>query len=88
MAPRPMTLEMATGIGTDFVRRSGNAKIAEEGAEWRAREPTDSQKKAAEAWRIEAPRGMKRGELSDLLTTRIGAVDLLRVGLCEEVWGF
>jgi len=86
MAPRPMTLEMATGVGTDFVRRSGNARIADEGAEWRARDPTDSQRKAAEAWRVEMPRGMKRGELSDLLTTRIGAVDLLRVGLCTEVW--
>jgi len=86
MASRPMTLEMATGVGTDFVRKSGNAIIAQDGAEWRSKEMTATQKKAMASWRLEPESGMTRGMAADMLTKRIAAVDLVKVGLCDEVW--
>ena len=87
LAETPVSLQMATGIGTDFVRKSGAALIADENADWRALEPSDKQLESLRKWRIEADtEGMTKGEVSDLLTRRIATVDLLRVGLCDEVW--
>jgi superfamily II DNA or RNA helicase len=66
-------LEMAQGVGEDFVRKNGAAALTDRNAAWRKRKPTEKQIGAAEKWRMQIDPEWTAGELSDALSAHIAA---------------
>jgi len=66
-------LEMAQGVGEDFVRKNGAAALTDRNAAWRKRKPTEKQIAAAEKWRMQIDPEWSAGELSDALSAHIAA---------------
>jgi len=64
-------LEMAQGVGEDFVRKNGAAALTDRNAAWRQRPPTEKQIGAAEKWRMQIDPEWTAGELSDALSAHI-----------------
>lgn len=67
------TLELAQGVGEDYVRRhtpGGLALVASDAA-WRSRPPSPKALAAAKRWRLTVERGWTAGQLSDALDAHI-----------------
>lgn len=67
------TLELAQGVGEDYVRRhtpGGLALVASDAA-WRSRPPSPKALAAAKRWRLPVERGWTAGQLSDALDAHI-----------------
>jgi hypothetical protein len=75
---RPVDLEMAQGIGEDYIRRAAATQLAAENAFWRRKPASDKLLGALAKWRIRAPEGIRAGEASDLLTVAIARAWLWR----------
>ncbi|OGS08274.1 MAG: hypothetical protein A2270_10610 [Elusimicrobia bacterium RIFOXYA12_FULL_51_18] len=75
---RPVDLEMAQGIGEDYIRRAAATQLAAENAFWRRKPASDKLLGALAKWRIPAPEGIRAGEASDLLTVAIARAWLWR----------
>jgi ATP-dependent helicase IRC3 len=72
-------MDLAHGVGADAVKRLGGLGLAAMTRQgWRGRPPTDAQIAAARAWGIVVPPGVKRGEVSDLITRKAVAKKLRR----------
>lgn len=60
-------LEMAQGVGEDYVRASGAMALARSDAPWRDRAPSPAQVGLAKKLRITVPDGATMGQVSDLI---------------------
>jgi ATP-dependent helicase IRC3 len=69
---RNVTLEVAQGVGEDFVRSNAvNIHLHRAGAAWRQKPPTVKQLEAAQKWRLVVYPEWTAGDLSDQLTAHI-----------------
>ena len=57
-------LELAQGVGEDYVRSHGNAVLLASDAKWRARRPSSGQLLAASRWRVAVEDGWTSGDVS------------------------
>lgn len=73
-----VTLEMAQGVGEDYVRRhaADSMNLASKAAAWRKRPASEKSIEACRKWGILCPAEMTAGEASDLLGARIAAREL------------
>lgn len=73
-------LELAQGIGEDFLRKHTHKSTVSADAPWRVRQPTERQLDAAKKWRLVVDPEWTAGELSDQLTAHIEHVKSNRWG--------
>jgi len=71
-------LELAQGVGEDFVRKTSEDNravtiLTDRNAKWRQNRPTDKQVEAAGKWGMRVNRDWTAGELSDALSAHIEA---------------
>jgi superfamily II DNA or RNA helicase len=66
-------LEMAQGVGEDFIRKNGASALTDRNAAWRKKPPTQKQIDAAEKWRLPVDPAWDAGELSAALSAHIEA---------------
>lgn len=66
---RDVPLEMAQGVGEDWIRKHarGGLRLADAGAPWRERPATAKQRKFAKRLGVEVPKDTTAGEASDLI---------------------
>jgi hypothetical protein len=60
-------LEMAQGVGEDYVRKNGIGALTARKAAWRSRPPTDKQIEAARKWNVGVQPEWSAGEVSDAI---------------------
>jgi ATP-dependent helicase IRC3 len=81
VAPRTLMadvdLELAQGIGDDYVRRARPALLSDPGAAWRKRKPTPKAIAAAQKWGVKVEKGMTAGQVSEAIDSAV-AVRRLR----------
>jgi ATP-dependent helicase IRC3 len=65
---RDLTLEYASGVAEDYVRRAGVWSLAAADARWRRDEPSDGQIRLLQKMQLAVPK--TKGEASDLLSQR------------------
>jgi superfamily II DNA or RNA helicase len=78
LEPRPVDLEMAQGIGEDYIRRAMATVLAAENAGWRLKPASEKLLAALSKWRVQVPSGITAGAASDLLTIAIAKAWLWR----------
>lgn len=64
-------IELAQGIGEDFVRRAGVESLVSRSATWRSAAPTENQLAALQRMRVRVAAGLTRGEASDLIARKV-----------------
>lgn len=74
----PVDLELAQGIGEDYIRRASAEVLASENAFWRTKPASPKLLLALSKWRISPPEDVTAGEASDLLTAAIARACLWR----------
>lgn len=67
LAEEPVELELAQGIGEDYVRRCKAVTLAR-GGKWRDQPATEAQLEALRRWKITPPEGLTKGQASQMLT--------------------
>jgi len=67
LAGSPIELELAQGIGEDYVRRCKAVTLAR-GGRWRDQPATPAQLEALRKWKVEPPDGLSKGQASEMLT--------------------
>ena len=77
---RPIDLELAQGIGEDYIRRAAAEALASEKAFWRGRPASPKLLGALAKWRLHVPAGITAGEASDMLTGAIARAWLWKRG--------
>jgi ATP-dependent helicase IRC3 len=70
---RGVDLEMAQGVGEDYVRKNGASAITNKNAAWRERPPTEKQLAAAEKWGIKVDPSWTAGDVSSAIDTKAQA---------------
>lgn len=65
-------LDMAQGVLEDLARKMGAQALTDVDAKWRAKRPSLAQREFAEKLGIEIPPGATKGDVSDLINTRVG----------------
>lgn len=75
IAPRTLMadvdLELAQGVGDDYVRRSKPAILADPNAGWRKRKPSDRALMAAAKWGVKVPPKATAGQVSELIDAAV-----------------
>lgn len=66
-----VSLEIAQGVGEDFIRKNAPRVLVDSGAPWRKLPPSDNQISAAAKWKMPVDPAWTRGELSDALSEHI-----------------
>lgn len=66
-------LEMAQGVGEDFIRKNGAAALIDRNAAWRKMPPSEKQLEAAAKWGLVVDPSWTKGEVSDALSAHIEA---------------
>lgn len=65
---RDVALEVAQGVGEDFIRKQGGGALVDRDAAWRSRKPSAKQRALAKRLGVKLPKGATAGDVSDLLT--------------------
>lgn len=65
------TLEVATGVAEDFIRKSPSAHLAKADAAWRRNRPSERQLAAARKWKLTVDPKWTAGQLSEALDAHI-----------------
>ena len=69
LAENPINLELAQGIGEDYIRRCKAVTLAR-GGKWRDQPASEAQIEALRRWKINAPNGLSKGQASEMLTAQ------------------
>lgn len=67
LSDMPVGIELAQGLGEDYVRRCKAVTLAR-GGRWADQPATDAQLEALRRWKVEPPAGLSKGQASDMLT--------------------
>ncbi len=67
LATGPVGIELAQGLGEDYVRRC-KAVILVRGGRWSGQPASEAQLEALRKWKIEPPSGLTKAQASDMLT--------------------
>lgn len=70
---REVDLEMAQGVGEDYVRKNGVSALTNKNAAWRDRPPTEKQLASAAKWKIVVGDGWTAGQLSSAIDEKAQA---------------
>ncbi|OIO04675.1 MAG: hypothetical protein AUJ52_14930 [Elusimicrobia bacterium CG1_02_63_36] len=76
----PVDLELAQGIGEDYIRRARAETLVSENASWRRRPASSKVLNALTKFRINPPPGLTAGEAGDLLSAAIARCAARRMG--------
>jgi ATP-dependent helicase IRC3 len=77
---RHVTLELAQGIGEDYVRKNGSAHLTQGDARWRRGKPSPKQRAFAKHLKIAVGKDATAGDVADLIDARLAGRKLAGAG--------